>query len=400
MDRMDRIILFWIAAAWLALAVGGALMLHGALEPYLVALIMVCGALATAMLGAMYWIVHTEMRRRAQAVARLEQANFEINQLDLLVETLQGSESAEEVCVTTTPLLISLFPEMHGSLALLDGSTELLRKRLSFGDPESSPDSFKPSDCWALRRGRPHLAHGASATCSHLPLPAGGAGYCVPLAPHGRLLGLLSLASPDPAALDERRRRLAGMVAEQVGLSLANLALREKLLEQSQVDPLTGLYNRRRMAEAFEHERRSATRDGRRFALLMADIDHFKAFNDRFGHEAGDQVLQAISDALRGAVRPGDIISRFGGEELVVLLPGTLAPEALERAEECRQAVEGLRLLHAGRDLGQVSISVGVAAYPGDGQTMDELLRHADAGLYDAKAQGRNRVCWHGRAAR
>ena len=186
-------------------------------------------------------------------------------------------------------------------------------------------------------------------------------------------------------------------VSESRGAELAKrnreaALLREKLREQAMHDNLTGLYNRHYVEEWFGLELRRAQRHGRAIAAIMLDVDHFKRFNDSFGHEAGDLVLRELAGALRRSTRGSDVASRYGGEEFLVLLPECPLEAALRKAEQLREEVAKLELRYDGRPLGPVSVSLGVASFPDHAKESAELLRRADEALYLAKQAGRNRV--------
>jgi diguanylate cyclase (GGDEF)-like protein len=186
-------------------------------------------------------------------------------------------------------------------------------------------------------------------------------------------------------------------VSESRGAELAQrnreaALLREKLREQAMHDQLTGLYNRHYVEEWFGLELRRAQRHGRPIAAIMLDVDHFKRFNDSFGHEAGDLVLRELAGALRRSTRGSDVASRYGGEEFLVLLPECRFDAALRKAEQLREEIAKLELRYDGRPLGPVTASLGVAAFPDHARESEELLRHADKALYLAKQTGRNRV--------
>ncbi len=168
--------------------------------------------------------------------------------------------------------------------------------------------------------------------------------------------------------------------------------LREKLREQAMHDELTGLYNRHYVQEWFGLELRRAQRYGRPIAAIMMDVDHFKRFNDTFGHDAGDLVLREVAGALRRVARQSDVASRYGGEEFLVLLPECPFDAALRRAEQLREEIAKLKLEYKGKALGAVTVSLGVAAFPDHAQKAEALLRCADEALYEAKGAGRNRV--------
>ncbi len=186
-------------------------------------------------------------------------------------------------------------------------------------------------------------------------------------------------------------------VSESRGAELAKrnrdaALLREKLREQAMHDKLTGLYNRHYVEEWFGLELLRAQRHGRSIAAIMLDIDHFKRFNDSFGHEAGDLVLRELAGVLRRFARQSDVASRYGGEEFLVLLPECPFDAALRKAEQLREEAAKLKLEHNDRGLGSVTVSIGVAAFPDHAQEAKALLRCADEALYDAKAAGRDRV--------
>ncbi|MCG6656616.1 GGDEF domain-containing protein [Halomonas campisalis] len=165
-----------------------------------------------------------------------------------------------------------------------------------------------------------------------------------------------------------------------------------KLMHLATVDPLTGLANRMRLNDVFQWERAQARRNGTPLAVLMLDLDHFKRINDEHGHEAGDTVLVAFARMLRERLREIDLISRSGGEEFLVLLTNTDGKRAVAVAEELRQRLEQLAIEYQDKVL-KVTVSIGVADYGPDGMDLDTLSRIADERLYQAKENGRNRVC-------
>ncbi len=181
-------------------------------------------------------------------------------------------------------------------------------------------------------------------------------------------------------------------MASHVALSLAGLQSRETLREQSIRDPLTRLFNRRFLEESFERELQVASRKKQSTAVLFLDLDHFKRFNDTFGHDAGDLVLQSLADLFRNFFRTTDICCRYGGEEFAIILPESTARDAAIRAEALRSEVKSLRLQYKKQSLGLLSVSVGVAAFPEHGSTSEELLKIADQCLYESKARGRDMV--------
>jgi diguanylate cyclase len=167
--------------------------------------------------------------------------------------------------------------------------------------------------------------------------------------------------------------------------------LQEQLREQAHRDPLTGQYNRRYLDTTLQREMFRAAREQLPITLLMVDIDHFKAINDSHGHPVGDEVLRQIGLILATHARSHDVVCRYGGEEFLLMLPQLPSTLALQRAEQLRRAAKTHVFSTEAGDI-RVTLSVGVATYPDNGQTVDELLRSADHALYQAKREGRNRV--------
>jgi diguanylate cyclase (GGDEF)-like protein len=181
-------------------------------------------------------------------------------------------------------------------------------------------------------------------------------------------------------------------LAEQLSLAISNLTLRETLRHQSTIDPLTGLYNRRFFDESLKRELARAQRSRSACSVVMVDLDHFKRINDTYGHDGGDLVLQAAARIITDRVRASDVVCRYGGEELILMLPDCSIEEAAKCAESIRASLTGIAIQHLGQTINGVSASFGIAGFPTDGQGELELLQAADRALYVAKKGGRNRV--------
>jgi diguanylate cyclase (GGDEF)-like protein/PAS domain S-box-containing protein len=180
-------------------------------------------------------------------------------------------------------------------------------------------------------------------------------------------------------------------ISERTRAERAVQVLQEQLREQSTHDALTGLYNRHFLEETFARELLLAERTGHPVSVIMGDLDHFKAVNDRDGHLAGDEVLRVFGSLLKRNARKSDIVCRYGGEEFLLVLPGMTEEGAAERAEESRRAMAATPVRHRASQI-TVTASFGVATFPIHGRTTDELIAAADGALYSAKADGRNRV--------
>jgi diguanylate cyclase (GGDEF)-like protein len=181
-------------------------------------------------------------------------------------------------------------------------------------------------------------------------------------------------------------RRLARAMADSMSLALSNIALREKLRTQSLRDPLTGLYNRRYMEDALDRYVNLAERTGNSTAVVMIDLDNFKRLNDEHGHAKGDAVLRDVAAQLVGGLRPSDVVARYGGEELMVILPGCTLEGASMKAESLRARIEGLSEVHGTA----ISASFGIAAVPETSTSPADVVPMADAALYLAKQAGKN----------
>jgi diguanylate cyclase (GGDEF)-like protein len=235
---------------------------------------------------------------------------------------------------------------------------------------------------------------------------------CLPIRHGGRIDGVLYFENRmAEASFTEERVEFLRMLGAQAMISIASARLHDsleqrvaertaqledanrKLATLSTTDGLTGLANRRHFDEVLRTECARAARVKQPLALVMLDVDHFKKFNDHYGHQAGDACLIRVAQALAaGTPRASDLTARYGGEEFAIVLPATSADEARGIGEALRRAIEGLGILHAGAQAGQVTISVGIAIQQGPDGDPDALLRLADAALYRAKDAGRNRV--------
>jgi diguanylate cyclase (GGDEF)-like protein/PAS domain S-box-containing protein len=318
-------------------------------------------------------------------------------------DLLQSCKTVREACQVISRQAVRLFPGTSGMVYRVDPAHRELQALVAWGQSVLEEDPLPMESCWACRRDEEHFVADPATglTCGHLPGLPPASSICVPMtaqmAAHGEA-GVLHLRldpGEDGALLNERRRRLAGIVAKHLAMALSNLALLERLHEQSIRDPLTGLYNRRHFEKTLRDEVRRADRSGNPLAVIMIDVDHFKRINDTFEHEGGDAVLQGLGETLARSCRDGDVPCRLGGEELALLLPGASLEAACQRAEELREEVRALRVAHAGRTIHSITISAGVAVYPdhgdknGDG---NEVVRLADQAMYRSKETGRDRV--------
>lgn len=380
-------------------------------------------ALSVALAPVLYWDVfrplarHIKTLKEAEAAlrtlqgqlelrirertAKLEQRNREISLLAEMTEVLLACARAEEACSVITRTGQQLFPGAKGALFLYNASHNNLEARTTWGEFTLNPNEcvFAPEECWALRRGRAHQYEGprTGLSCRHVTPPLLGTYLCVPMIAQGEVLGILHLrqnplAAESAAGTPPLDERAAVVLAEHVALALINLKLRDTLRDQAIRDPLTGLLNRRHMEETLEREVLRAERSQHPLGVVLLDLDHFKRFNDSFGHDAGDLVLRQLGALLRMQVRAGDMACRYGGEEFVLILPETPLDIILQRAEALRLGIKQLDVRQGDRPLGIITGSAGIAMFPEHGATGEALLRVADRALYRAKAEGRDRV--------
>ncbi len=328
-------------------------------------------------------------------VQQLEQRNHEIALLSQMSDILQACLTVEEAYKVIAQLIQPLFPETSGGVFIISSSKHLVEAVTTWGNSTlASKTVFSAKQCWALRRGRSHLSTSdqQSLHCSHIEESFTGEALCVPMMAQGEALGMLHFHSPEKGQLTAAKQQLASAVAERVALALANLRLTEALQQQSIRDPLTGLFNRRYLEESLEREISRAERSHKHVGIIMMDVDHFKSFNDKFGHEAGDDVLRELGGFLKKQIRKADIACRYGGEEIMLILPESSLEVCQDRAERIRQTVKLLDLQHQRQKLGCINLSLGVAMYPEHGLTGAAVIKAADTALYIAKKTGRDRV--------
>jgi|GEM_PF-632707 len=214
---------------------------------------------------------------------------------------------------------------------------------------------------------------------------------CVSLNIRGKRSGMILVEHERFDALTEDQMRLLKIIADNVGVSLENSKLYEKMHNMAILDGLTKVHNRMYFQEAFEAELAKA-RGKYPLSIAIGDVDDFKKINDAYGHIAGDKVLKSITAVLKSHLRAGDIIARYGGEEFVILMPHVNMEQAFNIVDRLRQLVERLVIDEEGHKI-STTISFGIASYPECGWTTRELLRQADRALYKAKQLGKNIVC-------
>lgn len=308
---------------------------------------------------------------------------------------LIGCTDLAEALQISQQMLSLLLPDSAGTIyPLLDGeglaeATHLWGIHAAETRMQASSD-----DCWCMQRHRVHQSGNTApgSLCAHVVAPPGAApmtAACIPLTAQGESLGWIYLSAHGEGPLS--KLQVAVAAADQLALALANLKLRQNLRDLSVRDPLTGLFNRRYLSESLAREIARGRRRNLPVSVMAFDLDHFKDFNDRYGHPAGDAILVAFARVLQANSRSEDVACRQGGEEFVLILPEMDLAVAMRRAGDLMTAMARMDVMHEGRMLPKLTTSIGVAVYPQHGGTPEALLAQADQALYEAKAQGRNR---------
>jgi len=328
-----------------------------------------------------------EMRRRRDAEVARER---ELSNLLELGERLQGSRDVSEAYETIREFAPRFFDGCAGFVSRVEPDGHQVSRATTWGEAALLGEaSFNRGECGALERVEGSEWRGPATGCRHFGAEPGTT-LCLPLPANAEPRGALHLTSGSRIGEDVVQR--ACIVSEQIALALSNLELRRTLTEQSISDPMTRLYNRRYLDETLPRELSRASREERPLSMVLIDVDHFKRINDTFGHDVGDEVLKAIAGLLRSQTRTGDIASRLGGEELLVVLPGANLEQATAKAEALRERIAALEVRAPDGPIGPVTASFGVAVFPRHGDSADELLKSADRALYAAKHAGRNQV--------
>ena len=328
--------------------------------------------------------------------------NEEMNLINKLNSYLQVCRSIDETYPIVSYYSEQIFPDCTGALYLFNDKKTIVESMAAWGSKKiQSAAILDPDDCWSLRQGREHSAldNDERLRCRHV--EDGTMNYiCEPIIAQGEMLGMLHIElhedhhkeGDDKIHYLESRKRLIKIAADNLALSLVSLKLREALRAQSVRDSMTSLYNRRYMEESLEREIHRCVRGKVGLGMIMADVDHFKSFNDKYGHDAGDMVLVEVAKLLMNSFRSSDVVCRFGGEEFIIIMPELDKQKVIQRAEELCSHFAELELMYQGKPLPQITASFGVVFVDGVVVDKSEILKAADVALYEAKEAGRNRV--------
>ncbi len=325
--------------------------------------------------------------RDITARKRSEEALRKVND-ELLASVAELKRRDEEM--KSLIRLNDLLQSCSGGLAISESPIQHLGLVAGWGNESPLKARFLLEDCWAIRRGQLHevIDPGVDLLCHHF-VHQPQAGYlCVPLIVKSGTIGLLCLTGAAGRIVgSSTRQQLAVAVCETIKLSLYNLKLREELREQATHDPLTGLCNRRYLEENLARELHRARRGNSPLCVVMLDLDHFKPFNDTFGHDVGDALLRQLAQVMREKLRKSDISCRYGGDEFVLVLPDSSVADTQQRMEQICVVMKEKQIR-----LDTITVSAGIAAASEKCSTAAELLQAADMAMYAAKQAGRNRV--------
>ncbi len=338
-------------------------------------------------------VLQQSRQKLYHCILELEQNNRQLKLLTQLNHKLQTCLTLQSAYQAIATLLQPLFPQTSGALFITSSDQQSLETVASWGTLEGQKILDLQAEQAMCHSHPPFETHISTALpCQYVHPDSLVKSFCVPVRSQGQVFGLLYLSSTQSDQLPPSQHRLAVVVAQQMAIALGNLELLETLQNHSVRDPLTGLFNRRYLTDALEQIIQRAHHGQYSVGLIMLDIDHFKHFNDTYGHQAGDMVLKDFSVFLKGYVRGTDIACRYGGEEFIFILPSISLQAAQQRAEKICRGIKYLKMKHHGRSLPNVTVSAGVALFPEHGTTGDILIEAADAALYQAKTEGRDRV--------
>lgn len=338
--------------------------------------------------------LQTANRKLEAWVQELEQRTREMTLLSEMGDILRACLTTEEVYEVIVRISQEIFPVQGGALFVMGPMRNIVESAAEWGDTANMEPTFTPDECWALRRGRVHWVEdtGSGLLCKHLKPPYPKGYLCVPMMAQSEAVGVLHLTHSEISQMPEAKQRLAMAMAERVAMALSNLKLHETLRNQSIRDQLTGLFNRSFMEESLELELRRAARTQKPLNVIMLALDNFQQLCDSYGLDSGDTILRRTGMLLQSNVRKGDIACRFSGHAFIIVLPQSPQAVGHHRAETLRNLVRSLEVKKNADVVLHLSASVGLAMFPDHGQTVEALLRSAEAAVSRARGSGGNCV--------
>lgn len=323
----------------------------------------------------------------------LEQHEHEISLINKMNELLQTCQTTNEAYDIIYLSAKQLFVDFGGGLVVLNTETNTLETIKQWGSNQAIASNLAISDCWALRKGTIyHVTDTTKAlSCQHFNYTP-TAYICIPLIIRREIVGLFVLHTLRKETLTSYKIELAASFGECIQLSLTSIKLREMLYDQAIRDPVTGLFNRRYLDEVFKRELQLMIRQNKKLCVAMIDLDKFKTLNDNFGHEAGDVFLKFVGTVLKENTRASDIACRYGGDEFLIVFVDSDIESTVQRLDHIKRTIKNEKLFCNEQILPSLTISIGVAEAPEQGNTVIDIINAADEALYSAKQSGRDRI--------
>lgn len=326
----------------------------------------------------------------------------QLTSLIRVVDAIGSVASIDHIYNLALDVVRGLFAVDMALINIINHDTGLLEPVRSFGfsDEYTKKNIAHPFEriesCFVLTNDRSYMSEDIfkDQRCPNLRVDKSVRSVlCVPIKSGNNVYGLLHLASCYTSAFNQNDITLANAIGEQIGMAVERARLFDEINRLAITDALTGLYNRRYLANILEEEVRRSARYSHSLSFIMIDIDHFKFYNDRNGHPMGDEVLRTLAQILRESVRDVDTVFRYGGEEFSVLAPELDKEDVSFLAERLRKVVREHRFpFEEDQPEGDLTISIGVASFPADASDGYELIQKSDQALYLAKREGRDRV--------
>ncbi|MFZ2958934.1 MAG: diguanylate cyclase [Candidatus Ozemobacteraceae bacterium] len=325
--------------------------------------------------------------------------DYRILQLSTLFEVGKAISSVLDFHTLQNMILETVVKVMHaekGSLMLLDDAEKMLSIGVAYGlsddiMKETRVGVGEPVAGWVIETGQPLFVEDVESDHAFIAIKKSnimrGTMMSVPLKAKEKLLGVLNLSRPIPGSFSQKDFELFKNLANQAAIAIENA----RLYRYAVTDEMTKIYNHRYFQQRLDEELQRADRYESQVSLIMLDVDHFKKFNDTYGHPEGDRVLKTVSKLIEKSVREVDIVARYGGEEFVVICPEKDGEGALTPSNRIRTTIENFDFRINGERV-PITVSLGTAAYPEQARSKSELVVFADTALYYSKESGRNRA--------
>ncbi len=340
-------------------------------------------------------IVARDISDRLKLEEEIERKTRELENLHDFTLNLNRCSSEGEAYNLLAHMLVKIFGVDTLAVYRINPSLNKVFDNLIYGNKDyvqCLEEGEEPFTCKVFQNAQPFLVRDKMSYSCPLFKSEYGSYMCMSVVSGGKTIALLSMVAKKEEFFDRNRMDFIENVVNTFAPFLSNLRLIEINKELSIRDPLTNLYNRRFIVEFLHKKIEETKRNKSQFALLLLDLDHFKKINDTYGHQFGDLCLKVFSDVLRDTVRSMDIIGRWGGEEFVVILPNTERLEAIQVANRIRESLKK-KLVYSDKGIPvSMTASIGIAVFPEDGETVDDLFKVADDKLYLAKSEGRDMV--------